>query len=91
MRKPKLFTVLIMMIALSTTSCTDNQRARSFGGDEEISVPAGNKVTNITWKKGDLWYSYRPFQEGETPTTQIFVEKSSFGIMEGTVTFKESK
>lgn len=72
-------------------SCTDNWSARNFGGDMEISIPAGNKVTNITWKGDELWYSYRPFTDGEEPTTTTFHEESSFGVWEGTVTFTETK
>lgn len=85
---------LILSLTLVTallSSCTDNVRAKNWGGSMTIKVPPGNKVTNITWKKGDLWYSYRPFQEGEHPVTQYFVEESSFGIMEGSVKFVESK
>lgn len=85
----KLLLSLAVLFALS--SCTENQRAKQFGGSMTINVPKGNKVTNITWKKGDLWYSYRPFQEGEKPTTQTFVEQSNWGVMEGKVTFIESK
>lgn len=81
----------LAVITVALSSCTDNVRAKNWGGSMTIEVPPGNKVTNITWKKGDLWYSYRPFQEGESPVTQYFVEESSFGIMEGSVKFVESK
>jgi len=79
----------LLCIGIALLSCTENQRARTFGGDARIDVPAGNKVTNITWKGEDLWYSYRPFEEGEKPVTQKFIESSSFGLMEGSVTFYE--
>ena len=84
---------LILMLFVITTliSCTENQRSKNFGGNMIIDVPKGNKVTNITWKKDELWYSFRPFQEGEIPVTTSFVEKSSWDIWEGTVTFKESR
>jgi hypothetical protein len=55
-----------------------------------IEVPKGNKITNITWKENELWYSFRPFKEGEEPSTTSFVEDSSWGLWEGTVIFKES-
>ena len=82
--------ILIALIGLVFSSCTENSRARNWGGTMEIVIPAGNKVTNITWKKTDLWYSYRPFEEGEKPARTIFKEESSFGVMTGTIVFIES-
>jgi hypothetical protein len=82
---------LIFIAILFLVSCTENARAKKFGGSMTIAVPVGNKVTNITWKEGDLWYSYRPFIDGETPQTQTFVEQSNYGILEGKVTFIEQK
>jgi hypothetical protein len=84
--------IILSLLALVTLiSCTENVRAKSWGGTMSINVPKGNKVTNITWKEGDLWYSYRPLQDGEEPTIQTFVEESNLGIMEGKVIFIESK
>ena len=82
--------LLVFSVVLMLGSCTENERAKSFGGEMTINIPKGNKVTNITWKESELWYSYRPFAEGEKPQTQTFVEESSFGMMEGKVIFKES-
>lgn len=87
----KLIILSSILLTLGFTSCTENTRAKQFGGDMTINVPKGNKVTNITWKGDELWYSYRPFQDGEKATTQSFVEESSWGLWKGTVTFKESK
>jgi hypothetical protein len=89
--KLKFLTIGLVLILSSLSSCTDNIRAKAFGGNMTINVPAGNKVTNITWKEGDLWYSFRPFQEGEVPVTQSFIEESTWGVLEGQVTFIESK
>lgn len=82
--------ILILMVGLMSVACTDNTRAKNYGGTMTIDVPRGNKITNITWKGDDLWYSYRPFKSGETPETTIFKEESTYGIMSGTVIFKES-
>jgi hypothetical protein len=83
--------LLLVAVIGMLSSCTENSRAKTFGGTMTIEVPKGNRVTNITWKKGDLWYSYRPYQNGESPITQTFVEESSMGLLEGKVIFKESK
>ena len=37
------------MIALA--SCTDNQRARQFGGTETVDIPEGRIIVNCTWKQ----------------------------------------
>lgn len=83
---------LIILLALPfITSCTENSRAKSFGGTMTIPVPAGNRVIGATFKEETMWYLYRPFEAGETPKTVIFQEKSSFGMVEGKVIFQESK
>lgn len=85
--KPILFISLLSLLP----SCTENQRAKSFGGNTEVDIPKGHKFVNATWKNEELWYLYRPAREGEKPETTTMQEQSSFGVMEGSVTFKESK
>jgi len=74
--------------------CTDNQRARSFGGTETIDLPKGQRLVNATWKgeKGgaDLWYLTEPMPVGYVPQNKTFQEYSNLGIMNGTVIFVES-
>jgi len=60
-------------------SCTDNQRARSYGGTEEIKLEPGEKFINITWKKDNMWVITE--KEG----VYYAREKSSYGIWEGTI------
>lgn len=83
--------ILILTISAFLFGCTENQRVKMYGGKITINIPKGYKVTNITWKNNDLWYSYRPFTSGEEPLTTYFVEESNFGMMEGKVTFVESR
>jgi len=89
--KLKFLSAALLMLVLSFSSCTENARAKKYGGSFTINVEAGQKVTNITWKNDELWYSTRPFAEGEVPVVQTFVEESSWGLLEGKVTFIESK
>lgn len=78
----KLIIVAITLLAL--TSCTDNQRARSFGGTEEITLETHEKFINITWKETSLWVITQ-----DTMTGLYYArEKSSFGIMQGKVIIK---
>jgi hypothetical protein len=78
--------VLILMVA---SGCTANQMARNYGGTVNVDLPAGQKLINATWKEGNLWYLTRARREGEKPEVMYFKEDSNFGIMQGTVVFKE--
>ena len=81
--------ILTLTILLTFLSCTEKQRAKSFGGEFEVKLPKGEKLIIATWKNQDLWYLTRKRRKGESPETYKFQEDSSFGLMEGTVTFIE--
>ena len=89
--KTKTIKVLIFALLLtqSLASCTDNQRARRFGGTQTITLSKGTKLVNATWKDDDLWILTRAANQGEQPQVYTFKEDSSFGVIEGTVTIKE--
>ena len=75
----KLTMVAITLLALA--SCTDNQRARSFGGTETVKLERNEKFINITWKQDNLWIIVQ-----DTVTGDYYArEKSSFGVMQGKV------
>jgi len=62
-----------------------------FGGTQTVDLPVKTKLVNVTWKDdSNMWILTRPMRENETPETLTFSEKSNFGVMEGTVIFKES-
>jgi hypothetical protein len=91
----KLLLPLILASSL-LLSCTENQRVKAFGGNMDVAVAPGHKFVTATWKtskEGDssLWYTTRPMREGESPETWKMQEQSNYGILEGSVTFKESK
>jgi hypothetical protein len=71
------------------TGCTENDMAKNWGGTMNVELKAGTKLDSVTWKEDELWYLTRPMREGEQPETWIFQEKSSLGIQEGKVIFKE--
>lgn len=89
----KLISSIILGLALISTniSCTENVRARSWGGSQVIKIPCNQKIFDVTWKNTDLWYATRPMLENEEPVKVTFKEKSSFGLNEGTITFVECK
>jgi hypothetical protein len=78
----KLFGIAI--IALTLASCTENGRARRLGGTEEISLKPNEVVLNVTWKDSELWICTKDTVSGVV----YFREKSSWGVMEGTVILK---
>lgn len=80
-----------MGMTLCFFSCTENQRARKFGGTEKIELPKGQRLVMVTWKEQSLWYLLEPMPDGYVPQVKEFAEKSSFGSLEGKVIFYESR
>lgn len=72
------------LLLLSITACTDNQRARTFGGTETVELPENRILLNATWKESNLWVLTKDTVTGQT----FFNEKSSWGALEGTIEFK---
>jgi hypothetical protein len=78
----KLFVLLSAVTVF--TSCTENQRAKQWGGTEEISLNKNEIVLNVTWKETEMWICTKDTTTGIT----YFREKSNWGMMEGTVILK---
>lgn len=87
----KLSILLVIVLAMVATSCTENQKTRFLGNSMTIQLPKGQKITMATWKDSNLFYMLEPMEEGYTPKTKIFVEDSSWGMLESKITFIESK
>jgi len=66
------------------TSCTDNDRARKFGGTEEVILKENEVLVTVTWKETNLWILTQDTLTGK----HYFREKSKWGLLDGTVTFK---
>ena len=66
-------------------SCTENERARSFGGKTEIILPKGEIFINATWKDTDLWIiTYDSISD-----TYYMHESSTWGVFEGEVIIRK--
>lgn len=85
----KIAAIILCLSAILLTGCTQNERAKHFGGTLAIDAPAGKTVVNMTWKENQLWIQYRDRRADEKPSVNTFKEYSSFGLMEGTVTVTE--
>ena len=79
----------LISLTLIVSSCTQNERAKAWGGTAKIDLPAGTKFVTATWKGSELWYSTRPARPGESPETTTFSESSSWGLVQGSVIFTE--
>lgn len=76
---------LVAITLLAFASCTDNQRARNFGGTETVKLEPNEKFVNITWKEDDLWIIVQ-----DTITGDYYArEKSSFGVLSGKVVIQK--
>jgi len=83
--------LLISLLSLSLIACTENQRARSFGGTQRVTLPANTKLVSATWKHDSLYTLTRPMRENEVAEEHTFQEYSSFGILQGTVIIVEKR
>lgn len=83
--------VFLLLSIAFLFSCTQNGRAKKFGGTATLDVPCDQKVINITWKSEQLWYSTVPMEFGYEPQIHTFREESSFGVMEGKYILKETR
>ena len=86
----QVFGIFIVGVTLMTLlyGCTENTRARVYGGTQTIELESGKRLVNVTWKEGSaLWILTK--EDTTKPTTYRFEEKSNFGMMEGQVIIKE--
>lgn len=72
-------------------ACTENTRAKNFGGKGELILPQGQKLITVTWKETNLWYLTRPMSSIDSAQTYLFKESSSWGTWEGEFIIKEQK
>lgn len=81
--------MLMALVLAVLTACTENERAKSFGGTMNLALPCGQKLTQITWKEDTLWYATRPMREGEVPENTTFHAETGLGLLEGKVEVTE--
>lgn len=82
---------LVMTSIIALTGCTEQNRAKNFGGSMTMELEPNRKLEMVTWKDSDLWILTKPMTEDDVAETYIFHEDSSYGIMEGSITIKEIK
>lgn len=88
----RIITGLILSLSLVLSfGCSQNERAKHFGGTIEIILESNQKLVDVTWKETSIWYLTKPMSPTDVSETYIFQEESSFGIIQGKVIFIESK
>lgn len=84
----KILFVLLAIVTLSSCQYV----SRELGGNVTIKLQPGEKLVEATWKDdANLWYLVEPMDSDYVPKTKVFKESSLYGVMEGSVTFVESK
>jgi uncharacterized lipoprotein YehR (DUF1307 family) len=86
--KIKLFLLTICVLTFGLTSCSDNARAKTFGGEMTFEVPADKVFVNVTWKGDELWVLTKERKNSTNYLTYTFLEDNSSGFFEGTVVIK---
>ena len=82
---------LVILMGVMVTSCTENSRVKSWGGEGTIKLPKGRKLVNVTWKETQIWYLTRQMDSNDVVETYEFHEESSYGVIEGTYKIVETK
>lgn len=90
MKKIKYIAALLAVIAL-IAGCTQNQRARQFGGSMTYELTPNRTLVTVTWEQDHLWILTRPMHTNETAETYELDEKSSWGVMQGKIVIHEHK
>ncbi len=91
MKRMILAAILMLGISVLLGNCTQNQKAKDYGGTAKLELPVNQKLIVVTWKDSDLWYLTREMVKGDTAITYTFQEKSSWGVWNGTYIISEKK
>jgi hypothetical protein len=91
MKKQVFALILLLFSIIFLLSSCQNWRVKQAGGSMTIELKPNEKMINATWKDNDLWYLTKPMSKTDSAETYILREKSNRGILEGKITFIETK
>lgn len=83
--------LILLASIIALVGCTEQSRAKSFGGTSILNLPKGQKLINITWKDSDIWYLTRDLKLGEECEQYHFTEESNLGIANGEILIIENR
>jgi len=75
--------ILTLILLITLFGCTENERARNYGGTQTIILDKDIRLVNATWKGTDLWIITK--KDTSSPSTYYFKEKSTWGLQEGQI------
>lgn len=87
----KTIKVMLLLFALVSITGCEQTVSREFGGTTTINLKPGEKLIEATWKDANIWYLTEPMDSDYIPKTKVFKESSVLGVLNGTVTFIETK
>jgi|NOAtaT_6_FD_contig_31_4684121_length_284_multi_2_in_0_out_0_1 hypothetical protein len=79
--------IVFLIFGIILVGCTDNQRARKFGGSEVVKLKPNEILVNVTWKESNLWL----LTKDTITNTLYFREKSNWGLFDGQIEFHGEK
>jgi len=82
---------LLVLVMVLLAGCTQQMRAKHWGGQIDENLPPGMKLVNVTWEEQNLWYVLRPMKPGEVPETYTIHESSSWGVLQGNIIAHEQR
>lgn len=91
MKKFNLGLVVLGFLAVTLSACTENDRARNYGGTMTVTLKSNQKLVNVTWKQNELWYLTKEMSQSDIAETYKFQEDSRWGMVQGTVILIEQK
>lgn len=80
---------LALALCSAFSGCTENQRARQWGGTATVELQPGRKLVTASFRQDNLWLLTRASKPGEIPEVYELIEDSSFGMMNGKVIIRE--
>lgn len=89
--KKLIFRILLLLAIIFLLSSCQNWRVKKAGGSMTIELKVNEKFVNATWKQDNVWYLTKTMTKTDSAETYFLREKSKLGILEGTITFVETK
>lgn len=78
--------MIIVGLVIALAGCTENQRAKNWGGSASIKKPDPSwQLVGVTWKTTNMWILWFD----PKTNTCYFREEASFGLIEGQVTIEK--
>lgn len=81
----------LLLVVCLATGCTENERAKAFGGTMKVPLPCDRKLFDVTWKENDFWYATKPMVEADVAETYIYKAESGYDMFEGEVIVTERR